>query len=198
MDETALDAEFEIRPDEKSDEYLRRLKIPYSRCQPYVRPLQALSISSIPLKSGPLSTSTHSFANHPDLLSASTKPIPLNSDGPEVFYGPVPCANPKGCLNSGAAKCRWTLCKTCCAAKTTQPSPSSRSELKTFSESEQETEEVCEIHEARAKLELERKAFKNEKRKKKLQAINHERNVKARSNPSPKMKSVELSQEIIS
>lgn len=169
LNEKILDNSFQTQPHEKSDEYLRRLNIPYSRCQPYIRPLQ---VTTVPSKQNlaPI-----------DLVNSSTTPISmatsmkdaecLTGDGPEVFYGPVQCTNHPECTNSGAAKCRWGLCKTCCAKKTEVGS-------NTDEIAEKGNQEECEVHAARVKLELERKAFKAEKRKKKTLMM--QRNVKLR------------------
>ncbi|KAG0141569.1 hypothetical protein CROQUDRAFT_663670 [Cronartium quercuum f. sp. fusiforme G11] len=187
MPDTALD----FRSDEKSDEYLRRLNIPYSRCQPYIRPLQASSLSSkqhlnpdsIISAPADLTHASETLGSDPSNLRV---PDCVTSDGPGVFYGPVQCASSRGCSNSGATKCRWTLCKTCCAKKTENQRKDS---TKVFDNDRNTNnadlkEEVCEVHAARAKLELERKAFKAEKRKKKVSMI-QERNVKYRSVACP-------------
>ncbi|KNE98631.1 hypothetical protein PSTG_08182 [Puccinia striiformis f. sp. tritici PST-78] len=61
----------------------------------------------------------------------------------------VGCANP-GCVNSGAAKCAFKLCKSCCSARSLDESAA-----------------VCEVHLRRAQLEKEKRKIKSERRKNK-------------------------------
>ncbi|MBW0542441.1 hypothetical protein O181_082156 [Austropuccinia psidii MF-1] len=146
LNEADIDMSIQIGKDEGTTDYLKRLQIPYSRCQPYVRPLQEL----VSKKSSDEKTHTPSDA-------ASDQP-------PKTIQllGPPKCSNPAGCLNSGAAKCKWTLCKTCCAQKTSIEN-SSESNM-----AERDDEMKCEVHSLRAKLEIEKRRLKAEKRKQKL------------------------------
>jgi len=103
LDEHQIRMGLEREKGESTPSFLGRVRVPYSRCQPYVR--------------------------------AGVAVIPSSSGGALVRCGNALL----GCVNSGAAKCRFGLCKGCCAS------------------------ESCEVHLRRAQLEEERRKNKKQK-----------------------------------
>lgn len=173
LNEDQIDVSLKKAQGESTCEFLKRLRIPYSRCQPYIRPIQILSSTAI--QGTRLEVTNSQNDSDPNHLTT----LHPHFDPSNAHVGPPPCQNPKGCLNSAAAKCRWQLCKTCCASKTggINPKPEETVEVKIDEErsvgqiqsptakTEDAGDLICEVHAKRAQLELEKNRIKAERRK---------------------------------